>query len=219
MACLYLYKHRLDDIEVIWANTGRNYPEALETISRASEMCPRWHEVRTDREMQWKRNGLPSDLVPVDWTTHGQIFTPIKALKVQSYIQCCYENIGFPVWQKVKELGCTEVIRGVRNDEEHTSPTENLDGIKCIHPLASWTKSEVLGYLKSKMGELPGHFVLEHSSMDCFDCTAFAAHSLDRAEYTRKKHPGLYAEYISGIRALHGAMSVPMKAYERILNA
>ena len=220
MACLYLVREQLSDITVLFVNTGKHYPELLETVYKAKEMCSNWVEIKTDRDAQWKINGLPSDLVPIDWTILGQSMSSKKPITVQTYIQCCIDNIARPLWEKTKELGATLVIRGQRADEAHRATTVNndiLDGIQFWHPLELWTKDEVLTYLERKMDKLPEHYKLDHSSMDCYDCTAFAAHSLDRVEFMRKKHPDLYSDYQVKIGALYQAISEPLEHYKKLV--
>ncbi len=209
MACLFLMKSRLKDIEVLFVNTGKYYPEQLETVASVRELCKNWHEVWTDREGQWIRNGLPSDLVPIDWTQFGQQLTSMKPFAVQSYLQCCWENIGDALLQKSKELGVTDVIRGQRLDDGHRAPAKNgsiVDGIAYHHPIENWTKERVLEYLRQEMGELPGHYALEHSSLDCYDCTAYTDHSADRVEWMRVRHPKLHEQYASNMGLLRSAI-------------
>lgn len=222
MACLYLKKAELSSIHVLFANTGKYYPELLKTVEHAKEMCPNFHEIKTDRDGQWNRMGLPSDLVPIDWTRDGQQFTSSKPIKIQSYLGCCYENISSALWAKTKELGCTVVIRGQRDDEDHRSPARagsGFDSVTFEHPIEGWTRNEVLEYLKEQMGKLPEHYSLDHSSMDCYDCTAYAAHSHDRVAYMADRYPVLKADYDKKVSALYAAISVPMKHYERLARA
>lgn len=218
MACLLLSRP-LDDVTVLFANTGKYYPEHLETVEKARCMCPNWIEVRTDRDGQWAANGLPSDVVPVDWTVPGQLLSSPKTVTVQSYLQCCFQNIAGPLLAKSKELGATEIIRGQRADEAHRSTAKDgdtLDGITFRHPIEDWTADEVLAYLREQMGDLPAHYALDHSSMDCYDCTAFAAHSHDRIEHMRRNHPPLYADYAAKVGALLDAIEIPMQHYRRL---
>jgi len=60
--------------------------------------------------------------------------------------------------------------------------------------------------LTEQMGELPEHFQLEHSSMDCYDCTAYRKHSKDRVKWTQERHPALYADYEAKSNLLNGAI-------------
>lgn len=196
-ACLWLHAKELADIHVIWVNTGKNYPELLETIEKARALCPKFVEVRADRDAQNERNGLPSDIVPVDWTTLGQQYTGVKPVTVQSYITCCYQNIAVHLHNTAVDLGCTHLIRGQRKDESYTSVARDGDvvhGLVYEHPIEGWSRTDVLSYLRTKM-ELPEHFALDHSSMDCYDCTAYRAHSRDRVKFMEERHPQLFAKY------------------------
>lgn len=197
-ACLWLNKDRLKDIIVIWVNTGKNYPEMLKTIELAKSICPNFGEITVDRIGQNKHNGIPSDIVPINWTVYGQIQTSKKEVTIQSYMQCCYENIGQQLHKYCKDKGITELIRGQRLDESHKSTAKDgdiVDGIKYIQPIENWTEEEVLEFNKMHM-ELPEHFKFKHTSMDCYDCTAYREHSVDRIEYTKNNHPELYKEYL-----------------------
>ena len=216
MACLLLLRSQLEEIHVLFGNTGKFYPEHLETVSKAKAMCPHWEEVKTDRDGQWKVNGLPSDVVPIDWTVQGQKLSGKKSVTVQSYLQCCYENISGPLWKRAKELGASVVIRGQRSEEDHRGTAKNGDvceGITFWHPIEDWSKEEVLSFLKKEMGELPEHFSLEHSSMDCHDCTAYAAYSHDRVQFMKERHPALYADYAGKLALLKGALAAPLAHY------
>ncbi len=220
MSCLYLLKNELKNITVLWANTGKYYPELLETVSKAKKLCPNWKEIKTDRDSQWKANGLPSDLVPIDHTLLGQRISSKKKVTIQSYLQCRWENISAPLWEETKRLGATLVIRGQRADETHKSDSVNgfiHENVSFWHPIEDWTKEKVLDYLKEQMGELPKHYELEHSSMDCYDCTAFAEHSHDRAEYTKNHYPDLYKDYQEKIRKVHSAIAVSMEHYTKLI--
>lgn len=216
LACLMLYRDKLPEIDVIWANTGRNLPEVEEFINKVSVLCPRWHEVKTDRVGQWAKHGIPSDLVPVDSMAFAQTMTGRKPVMVQSYLQCCFKNIAEPLFMKTKELGDRVVIRGQRLDESHRAPVGVIDGVTFIHPIADWTARKVMEFLSSTFGELPDHYALEHSSVDCFDCTAYADHVSDRSVYMKNRHPEKHKEYVERLSELGKAISIPLKAYEKL---
>lgn len=207
-ACLWLHKDQLDDIAVLWVNTGKNFPELLETINKARAMCPSFHEILVDRDRQNSTLGLPADVVPINWTVLGQIVTGPKPTRIQSYLGCCYDNISMPLHMKAKELGLTQIIRGQRNDDGHKGSARNgtvFDGITCLHPIENWTAPQVLSFVSEHM-ELPGHFGLKHSSMDCFDCTAYRKECADKTAYMRERHPGLYEQYKVRSDALDAAL-------------
>lgn len=215
-ACLWLNKDKLSEIVVLWVNTGKNYPEMLATIKKARAMCPNFVELIVDRDGQNAHHGLPSDVVPINWTRLGQSVTVEKPVMVQSYINCCHENIGANLHKYCKDHGITHLIRGQRNDEGHKSSARNgtvIDGVEYVQPIEEWTAQEVLDFVAAHM-PIPDHFAFKHSSMDCYDCTAFAADSKDRIEYTKAYHPTMYAAYETRNQALKGALSESMKDYQ-----
>jgi len=196
-ACLWLNRHRLADIQVIWVNTGKIYPEMLKTIALAKEVCPNFVEILVDRDGQNAYHGIPADVVPVDWTRLGQEVTGAKPFMIQSYLNCCYENIGANLQRYCKENGITELIRGQRLDEAHKSTARDgtvVDGITYRQPIETWSAGQVLDFVAGFM-ELPEHFRFAHSSMDCYDCTAFSKESQDRIAHMKAAHPILFREY------------------------
>lgn len=194
MACLYLLREELDC--AIYVDTGFAYPETQDLVEYASKLVP-MHIVHSDRAGQNARDGVPADVVPIDWTVAGQQATCKKESTVQSYLECCYQNIARPLFVKAQELGVTELVYGQRKDEDHRAPAKDGDvvfGIKRLHPIESWTTEDVMSYLATKM-KVPEHYKIKHSSLDCYDCTAFRRDSDDRIQWMREKHPIYYAKY------------------------
>jgi 3'-phosphoadenosine 5'-phosphosulfate sulfotransferase (PAPS reductase)/FAD synthetase len=195
LACWYLYKDQ--NPIVFWANTGKAYPETIELVNKIKDEAVEFIEVKTDQKGQIAAFGLPSDIVPVDSTKEGMLLTGEKPVMVQSYFNCCYENKAKPLLEAAKQRGITQMIRGQRLDDSHKSIAKHgsiVDGIMFIQPIENWTKDQVFAFLRTQ-GELPDHFAIEHSSLDCYDCTAYLEHSADRVAYTKEKHPKLYEEY------------------------
>jgi phosphoadenosine phosphosulfate reductase len=212
-ACLWLNKDQLADILVVWIDTGKNYPEMLSTIELAKAICPNFVQVRVDREGQNAYHGIPSDVVPINWTHVGQSFTDNKPVMVQSYLNCCYENIGANLHDFCKRSGITHLIRGQRNDEGHKSSARDgsiVGGITYLQPIENWNSNQVLDFVALHM-KLPDHFQFNHSSMDCYDCTAYATESQDRIAYTKRKYPDFYAEYSARNELLKSALRESLK--------
>lgn len=211
-ACLWLNRASLADIVVIWVNTGKNHPEMLDTIALARAMCPHFVEIIVDRDGQNAYHGIPSDVVPINWTRQGQEVTGAKEVMVQSYMLCCYENIGMHVQGYCKRNGFTHLIRGQRNDESHKSTARHgdiVDGIEYSQPIENWTSAEVFNYVAKHMA-LPEHFKFRHTSMDCYDCTAFGADSKDRVKHMKASQPVLFAAYDKRKSALNKALRQAM---------
>jgi 3'-phosphoadenosine 5'-phosphosulfate sulfotransferase (PAPS reductase)/FAD synthetase len=205
MACLHLMRERLDC--AIYVDTGYAYPETQKLVEYAASMLP-VHVVHSDRAGQNEREGIPADVVPIDWTKLGQAITGPRAVMVQSYLGCCYENVSAPLLQKAQELGVTELVYGQRTEEHHKAPSRNGDviaGIKRLHPIEDWTTAEVLDYLKTKM-EVPPHYAIKHSSLDCYDCTAYRKDSADRVQWMRLAHPEYFERYSGRALALEATL-------------
>lgn len=213
LAAFFLHRNRLDEVTVLWVNTGKNYPEVMETISMVRAMCPHFVEILSDREGQNAYWGIPSDIVPTDWTREGQSACGEKPVMIQPYLNCCIENIGLVLLRYCAQNGISELISGQRNADKRKSTRRDGDvvqGVTYRQPIADWTDDDVLSYVGRFMNPLPEHLGLKHSSMDCYDCTAYRADSADRIALMRDRHPALYAEYevrkTALDRAIHEAM-------------
>lgn len=212
LACWYLYRH--EKPLVLWVNTGKAYPETLAIVDEVRAQSA-FVEIKSDQQAQIDANGLPSDIVPVNCTALGMRFTGTKPVRVQSYLDCCYANIVSPLMREAKARGVTRLIRGQRNDEGHKSTGRHgdaVDGITLIQPIEDWSKDAVLSLILQRRGSVPDHFTIEHSSLDCYDCTAFLAHSADRVRWTKELHPALYARYATNLAALKSAVAPSMEA-------
>lgn len=206
LACWYLYKDKSPI--VFWANTGKAYPETIEIVNKIKHEAVEFIEVKSDQQSNIEMYGLPSDIVPVDHSLDGMIFTGEKPVRVQSYLNCCFENISKPLMDAAKRRGITQMVRGQRLDESHKSTAKHgsiVDGIMFLQPIETWSKSQVLDFLKTQ-GEIPEHYSIDHSSLDCYDCTAYLNHSSDRVAWTKKNYPKLYEEYKINMVALKSAV-------------
>lgn len=205
MACLHLCRETIDF--AIFVDTGKTYPETWKMVKYAEVFVP-VIVVRSDREEQNRKEGIPSDVVPIDYTALGQVFTGPKAIMVQSYLQCCFENISRPLFMKAKSLGATSIIYGQRQDEGHRSPSRNgdmVDGILRLHPIENWSTKQVLDYLSTVM-DVPEHYNMKYSSLDCYDCTAFSNGAKDWETFTREKYPEFYRQYQIRMDAVRNAL-------------
>ncbi|MCF1367307.1 phosphoadenosine phosphosulfate reductase family protein [Burkholderia cenocepacia] len=219
LACWLLFRD--EDPYVIWVNTGKAYPETLALVELVRSQTSKFVEVRTDQDAQNAAHGLPSEIVPIDWTVDGMKITGEKPTKIQSYLQCCWTNISLPLHSAAKELGAEFLIRGQRTDEHHKSPVRDgmvVDGITYLQPIENWTRADVLDFIARHM-DVPEHFSLEHSSMDCYDCTAFLGQSRDRAEWTRIRWPELHMKYRRRLEAVATAISPSLGHLTSILES
>lgn len=219
VACLLLHEAELADIHVLWANTGKYLPEHVAFVEQFRARCPNWHEVRTDQAAQNAANGLPADVVPIRFTAFGESMTARKDTRIQDFYSCCMANISGPLWKKTLDLGCDTVIRGQRSDESHRAPCrhgDSLDGVTFHHPIETWTAQQTLEFVRERI-RLPEFYALEHTSIDCYDCTAFLAHSEDRAAYLKTRHPTQYRQFIDRLNTLQAVLDSEVAPMRRIL--
>ena len=194
MAVLHLMRHELAC--AIFADTGFSYPEQHAMVAYAETLLP-VHRVVVDRAKNHREHGLPADVVPVEWTTLGQAMTKPKPTLIQPSSCCCYANIAQPMHEEAKRLGATHIVLGQRNDETHRATSQNgevIDGLNRLYPIRDWTREQVLQYLATKM-EIPAHYALTQSSLDCYDCTAFYTASRDRVAWMKDRYPDYYRAY------------------------
>jgi phosphoadenosine phosphosulfate reductase len=221
LACLELCKPYLDRIVVIWVNTGSNFPEVEECVTKVALEVPNFVEITSNQAWSVEVNGYPADVVPVNFTKLGQCFTNIKDIALRSYLECCNENIWTPAYLKVQELGITGVIRGQRSDESHRSPLntgEVVDGIEYFFPLQDWTNEDVNDYLVKQGVELTERLMMRsHTSLDCWNCTAFTENSVERMEYMKKHHPVKHQSVAKLLQRIDNAVMSEMLGIKQIL--
>jgi phosphoadenosine phosphosulfate reductase len=108
LACWYLCKQ--SNPIVFWVNTGKAYPETQKLVNEIKKEAFEFVEIRTDQQKNIDDYGIPSDLVPINFSPIGMIFNGTKSIKVQSYLDCCWTNISQPLMKAVKEKGYTYVF-------------------------------------------------------------------------------------------------------------
>jgi 3'-phosphoadenosine 5'-phosphosulfate sulfotransferase (PAPS reductase)/FAD synthetase len=188
MACLHLMRDVIDC--AIYIDTGYTYPETELMVHYASNIV-HLHRVCVDRKAQNDREGIPAEIVPVDWTRLGQEVGGKKSIKLQSYLGCCWDNISWPLISTAKKLGVTQLIVGQREQDWKKAPVgmfSVIEGIERVQPINDWTTEDVIRYLETKM-DIPPHYFMEHSSLDCYDCPAYSQSTKDRVAWTKIHYP------------------------------
>lgn len=219
LACLYLAKKYLDRVYVVWVDTQANFPE----IEAAMAALPLKNCIRvvSDQPASIKANGYPVDVVPVDYTMHGQMYSNTKhPILLRDYMKCCAENIWAPAQKALKELAVTAVIRGQRSDESHGAPIKSGDienGVEHILPLEDWSQQDVLDFLKEEGVDVSGRLGMAHSSLDCWNCTAYCNHSKERMDYIKANHPEKYIQVVALLKQIDNAVTEQMSGVRALL--
>lgn len=199
MAALYLLKPYLDRITVYHLNTGDQPKETVEIINICKIFIPNFVEINTDSKAWIKINGIPSDIVPTFNTPLG-ITMGFSDMLISDRFSCCWNNLMWPMHQKILDDGNTLIIRGQKVSDMPKVPFNTgavVDGIEVLYPLENWTDSDVMQFLKEQ--EAPIHPVYDklNGGIDCIHCTAWwDENHLDwlndaypeAAEYVAKMH-------------------------------
>jgi phosphoadenosine phosphosulfate reductase len=220
LACLHLLENYWNKILVVWVNTGANFPEIEALMDEVKEAVPNFLEIITNQPQSVKTKGYPVDVVPVNYTVLGQSVTSIKDFKVRSYFECCSENFWIPCDTEMRKLGVTGIIRGQRNSEAHRAPIKSghiEDGIEYHLPIESWTDSEVIDYLRSKDVVIDERLSMAHSSLDCWNCTAYMAESSERFKYIKKHHPSKYESIVEIVKKIDNVITAESNIYKGFL--
>jgi phosphoadenosine phosphosulfate reductase len=220
LACLHLMEQFLDKVLVVWVNTGANFPEIEALMAETRSKVPNFLEIKTNQPESIKQRGYPVDVLPVNYTVLGQSVTNIKDFKLQGYFDCCSENFWIPCDREMRKLGVTGIIRGQRNSESHRAPIKSghiEDGIEYYLPIESWTDTEVIDYLRSKDVVIDERLSMNHSSLDCWNCTAYLAESSERFKYIKKNHPSKYQSIVEIVKKIDNVITAESTIYKGFL--
>jgi 3'-phosphoadenosine 5'-phosphosulfate sulfotransferase (PAPS reductase)/FAD synthetase len=123
-------------------------------------------------------------VIVVNDTPFGRQFIKRDAPLVQPYLNCCAENIWFPLLNAINEIGATEIVRGQRKSDVRQSFVRDgdvIEGKKYTFPIYEWTDEQVFSYLKEVGAEMPAGYARgEKTGRDCWDCTAYLDENAQR---------------------------------------
>lgn len=203
LACLYLNKHRWDQIYVVWLDTGAAYQETYDYMMRWKERLPYFVHLKSNQPADIEKNGWPVDVLPVGNTHLGRAITGNKGPLMQSHLECCARNIWFPLFQGTIDLGVKTIIKGQRAEDRRKSvATDGLSfaGVTFEMPIQDWTEKQVYAYLKEVGAELPpGYKEGEKTGRDCWDCTAYLDDNMKRISNLPRKKQEIVWERLSEI--------------------
>lgn len=170
---LHILEPYLDEILVIWVNTGAAYESTLKQMGQVRSNVPNFFEVTTDQPLDVQTWGYPTDVLPV---RHDIQLYGAKEPKLQTTISCCTKNIWLPTQLCLKDKGIKVCYIGSREDESmHDSRWDGLRaGIEWKFPLRKWTSQMVHDYVKKHNLLLPPYYGDgEEKSRDCWNCTGY----------------------------------------------
>lgn len=219
VAALYLARPYLDRIEVHFGDTGAVFPHVRQFVQETCDrLGARLLIVRPAETVQafTAREGLPSDIVPVEASAEMAPFLPgRKGPLLQSYMRCCGAMLFWPLQNALHASGATLVIRGSKAADRRVGVPDGHveDGIEYRSPLWHWTKADVRTYLDREGVQLPTHYATVDDSLDCWICTAHLTdHGAAKIAYLRAHYPDLWPTLRGRLAAVKAALSTAMDA-------
>lgn len=216
LACVHMLKGDLDRITIYHVDTGDLLPEMQESVRRVEAMVPRFVRIET-RVSDWiARNGLPSDLVPHTSHPVGLAMGEPRKTRLVSRYDCCYANLMWPLFERIRDDGNTLLIRGTKRVDMNRLPAKSgdvVDGVEIYYPLEDWTHEQVFAFLSLNKIPLPPVYDYVVNSPECARCSAWWGER--RAEYLRKYHPGLWRDYDQRLQAVIDEVALPLALLRR----
>lgn len=217
LACLYLLRDHLHRIAVYHLDTGDLIPETRAIVAEVREMCPNFVHMRSDVRSWIAEYGLPTDLLPYSAHGVGVMAAQNNAMLVTRY-HCCFVNLMWPVWNRLKEDGNTLCIRGTKKADLKVQPAKSgeiHEGVELWFPIDGWSHEEVQAYLRS-VGA-PRNPIYDHmtNAPECARCPAWWGEG--RAAYLKERHPDLYRGYMADLKVVAAEVAEPIANLQREL--
>lgn len=190
LACLLFLRDKLDEITVLWTDSGDSFPETLAQMEVVKSLCKNFVIVKGNQPRVIEEFGYPVDVLPVRNHVHVQSSTQQRRPKLQGFIDCCYRSLMEPMHKATLDLGATMIIRGQKSCDHHKSSIKSgdvVDGITYWFPIENWTDEQVMDYIKES-SLLPAHYSVAKTSMDCMHCTAYLAENQWKLHYLKQFH-------------------------------
>lgn len=197
LACFYLCEPWWDRLTLVWVDTGRNLQEVEVIVTDCAKRVGRVARLTSDQHTFVTHHGHPTDVVISDSTGLGQLVTRKgieRGPRVCDKWECCKANIWDPIARWMATTDCTAVIKGQKACDHYFGPSWGLPATKadgsplemCL-PVLDWTDDDCRKFLKDRGN--PELLALEHTSFDCWDCTAYWEGLPGRIQYLKQHHP------------------------------
>lgn len=195
LAVAYLLKPYWDRLTFYHVDSGDLLPEVREIVEGIARQVPNFRRIQANVKQWHADNGLPSDLVPTVNTPFGLMFGFAKRPVIDRF-HCCWANIMAPMNDAMRADGVTLAIRGTKRADMPTLPHEGGDTQLGYHlwlPLLEWSDDEVFAYLREVGAPICRVYEHKVQAPECATCPAWWNEG--RAEYLKKHHAGLFAQY------------------------
>lgn len=206
LACLYVMRPWLDRITVYWLNTGRVFPETVQTVEAVKAFIPHFVEIKSDVDAVHAQFGMPSDIVPASATPLGRLVGHGKPA-IQDRYSCCFQVVMRPLHERIIADGATLIIRGQRNDDPLKPALRSgmVDaGIEYLFPVEDWSTRQVMDYLRQHNAPIPRFYEMLDEAPDCMTCTAWWEKGVSK--YLRRYHGDAYKDVQHKLETIRAAV-------------
>jgi phosphoadenosine phosphosulfate reductase len=215
-----LLKDQLDEITVLWADSGDSFPETREQMELVRALCPNFVVVKGNQPAVIDEFGYPVDVLPVRNHSDVRFLAQQDTPKLQGFMECCIRSFLYPMHLKTRELGATMIIRGQKSCDHKKSPVKSgdvIDGVEYFFPLENWTDKDVLEFVKDSP-MLPSHYSEANTSLDCMHCTAYLSDNAWKLSYLKRNHPSEADEVLRRLNIINDEIEKEHIYLKRILN-
>lgn len=215
LACVYLLRHLKDRIRIYHMDTGDLLPEIEEVVEHVKSFWPDFVHVRGDVNGWIRDKGMPTDLLP--YTAHflGKGTGETEIDLVPRY-DCCFANLMWPIYQRIKDDGYTLIVRGTKRADTkkmmHGSGVV-ADGVELLHPIEDWSHEDVFAYLRGVGAPIPRIYTHVTNSPECARCPAWWNEK--RASYLRQYYPEIWRDYAARMRIVAAEIALPLANFQR----
>lgn len=227
LACLYKWRDRLDDVTVLFSDTGAIFPhvrqfviDACASLGADLVIVEPAEPIRSFHE----RLGVPADVVPVFSTVElaPYLTETEKRPLVNPVMRCCASMLLAPMQEFVDKARPQFVVRGSKKADRRVGvPDGHVEnGITYLSPLWNMTDADVFAYLDEVGAKLPTHYATVNDSLDCYLCSGHLTFGTGaaRVEYTRRQHPDLWPELERNLTVMRSAIGRELALVDEALH-
>lgn len=202
LVTLHLVLEQRPDVEVVFTNTGIEFPETLAYVRRlAADWGLNFRELRPRRNF-WelaRQRGLP-----VGGRGNGFFLKEIaEAADVKLSNACCNQLKITPARQHYRQTGIEAVATGLRADESLIRRLNLADygalryskdyGALVAWPLYVWSNADIAAYIARHDLPVNPLYAMGHQRVGCWSCLQDFFHTDSRLFVLKQTHPGMYA--------------------------
>lgn len=202
LVALHLTRQRWPDVQVVFINTGIEFPE---TVTYVRDLSTKWdlnlHVPKPKRNF-WRlarERGLP-----IGGRGNGYFLKELSvAADVKLSNACCNQLKITPARQFYADMGTEAVITGLRCEESLMRRLNFADygalrwsrdyGTLNAWPLFAWSQADVQAYIKAYDLPLNPIYDMGHQRVGCWACMQDFLRGDSRLFALAKTHPGMYA--------------------------